>query len=98
MQITNILYLQKPAYTGEICETEKTFCELFPDFCVNGLCDNGGFCECYDGYEGPNCEFNIDNCIGHECAFGLCVDLLNDYECECSAGYQVWFFNFFDRN
>ena len=32
---------------------------------------------------------NIDDCPGHDCSeHSTCVDLVNDYVCECDQGYE----------
>ena len=31
---------------------------------------------------------DIDDCFGQNCSgYGLCIDLVNGYDCECKAGY-----------
>uniref|UniRef100_A0A8D0G7V2 Notch receptor 3 n=1 Tax=Sphenodon punctatus TaxID=8508 RepID=A0A8D0G7V2_SPHPU len=36
------------------------------------------------GFEGQNCEINIDDCPGHKCMNGgTCVDGVNTYNCQC---------------
>lgn len=45
-------------------------------------------------FSGQNCEINIDDCVGFNnqtrCQnLGVCVDQVNDFECNCSkTGYQ----------
>jgi len=37
----------------------------------------------------PACK-NIDDCHGHSCgAHGTCVDLINDYTCDCQPGFEI---------
>ncbi|XP_061172714.1 uncharacterized protein LOC133182027 [Saccostrea echinata] len=49
--------------------------------------DNGRVrlaCQCVRGYEGVNCDKNVDDCIGNPCQNGgVCVDKLNGYTCDC---------------
>lgn len=36
------------------------------------------------GFEGQNCEVNVDDCPGHRCLNGgTCVDGVNTYNCQC---------------
>lgn len=36
------------------------------------------------GFNGTNCENNIDDCPGHQCANGgICMDGVNTYNCQC---------------
>lgn len=36
------------------------------------------------GFEGHNCENNVDDCPGHKCMNGgICVDGVNTYNCQC---------------
>ena len=47
-------------------------------------------CTCAPGYEGRECEHNIDDCEGVTCqgAFTKCYDELNSHRCACMAGYE----------
>merc|ERR1719410_3241167 len=41
-------------------------------------------CICPPGYEGKNCEVNIDDCAAGACPpASTCIDLTNDYYCRC---------------
>jgi len=40
------------------------------------------------GFEGKNCEGNIDECKTATCPFGkICIDGINSYDCACPEGY-----------
>ena len=58
--------------------------------CVNGDCMNtiGGYtCDCFDGYDGPHCEVDINECLEADCANGAtCIDRVAGYSCECRDG------------
>lgn len=41
------------------------------------------------GYEGTNCETNIDDCAGNPCVNGgTCTDQVNTFTCQCQSGYE----------
>jgi hypothetical protein len=40
------------------------------------------------GFEGPNCEKNIDDCVQASCPDNrVCVDGVNGYDCRCRQGF-----------
>lgn len=40
-------------------------------------------------FEGVHCETNIDDCQSNQCENnGTCVDGLEDYYCNCQAGFE----------
>ncbi len=44
-------------------------------------------CECVLGFDGPRCENNIDDCVGHDCQdFQQCFDGINEFNCACPVG------------
>ena len=41
------------------------------------------------GFEGYNCEKNIDDCTGNLCQHGsTCIDGVNTYSCQCPANWE----------
>uniref|UniRef100_A0A8D2NTY2 Neural EGFL like 2 n=1 Tax=Zosterops lateralis melanops TaxID=1220523 RepID=A0A8D2NTY2_ZOSLA len=76
----------KPGYTGNgtIC---KAFCK---DGCRNGgACIASNVCACPQGFTGPSCETDIDECgTGrHSCANDtVCFNLDGGYDCRCPHG------------
>lgn len=78
-------------YTGTYCEISiPNACD--PDPCLNGATCvdelNGYTCVCPAGYEGANCETNIDDCNPNPCLNGgTCVDGTESYSCSCPSGY-----------
>ena len=53
--------------------------------CVDRVADY--ICECQPGYDGKNCEHEINECEADPCQNGAtCTDLLNDYQCHCIPG------------
>ena len=55
--------------------------------CVDGI--NNYTCSCFPGYEGDECESEIDECVRYEpCRNGAsCVDKIADYTCQCPPNY-----------
>ena len=60
-------------------------------------CENGGTCsdgiaeytcDCFDGFEGTNCETNINECDSNPCQNGgTCSDKVNNFDCLCLSGF-----------
>lgn len=64
---------------------------LRPLVCQNGAtCTNsvGGFsCICVNGWTGPECSVNIDDCAGAACFNGAtCIDRVGAFYCKCTPG------------
>ncbi|XP_037945488.1 protein serrate [Teleopsis dalmanni] len=75
--------------TGLAAAVAATATTLGP--CINARkCINlpGSFsCVCLEGWGGPTCAKNLDDCVG-QCKNGAtCIDLVNDYHCACTNGY-----------
>tara|TARA_B110001450_G_C17647100_1_gene491681 strand:- start:1031 stop:1501 length:471 start_codon:yes stop_codon:yes gene_type:complete len=50
---------------------------------------DGYICECDIGWEGAQCNHNIDECDPNPCVNdATCIDLINDYECVCSDDWR----------
>lgn len=76
---------------GKYCERDIDECELYPNICQNGgTCNNlpGKYlCVCVNGWTGPHCEENIDDCKGNPCYNGgTCEDRIGYYFCNCTPG------------
>lgn len=57
----------------------------------------GYVCECRDGYEGKNCETDIDECqrTDNPCnGHGKCIDGIAEYSCKCDKGFEGKLNNF----
>ncbi|XP_027057315.1 oncoprotein-induced transcript 3 protein-like, partial [Pocillopora damicornis] len=54
--------------------------------CVN---QNGGYtCLCKPGYQGKNCEQDVNECVTKPCRNGgTCENLQGSYRCKCKAGF-----------
>lgn len=43
-----------------------------------------------NSFVGQGCEINIDECASNPCLNdGLCIDEVNQFTCECAAGFMV---------
>ena len=74
-----------------MCESDIDECESSP--CAQGDCEDGVnsyTCSCYPGYEGSQCDQNIDECALYgACQHGSsCLDKVADYECVCQTFYK----------
>uniref|UniRef100_A0A2K6F1G7 Protein kinase C-binding protein NELL2 n=1 Tax=Propithecus coquereli TaxID=379532 RepID=A0A2K6F1G7_PROCO len=78
----------KPGYTGN-GTTCKAFCK---DGCRNGgACIAADVCACPQGFTGPSCETDIDECSDGfvQCdSRANCINLPGWYHCECRDGYH----------
>ena len=55
--------------------------------CIDKL--NGYECFCPQGWQGPQCQLDADQCEGRPCVNAhTCKDLLGDYECDCQLGWS----------
>ena len=65
--------------------------ECLSNPCLNGVClDRPGLyaCECDDGYIGPHCDIEVNECHSHPfCGNGTCVDDWLSYTCSCNYGF-----------
>ena len=63
--------------------------ELFSIPCLQDLI--GSFnCSCTDGYYGPQCQYEVNECLSNPCLNGgECVDLVDSYSCKCADGFAV---------
>ncbi|XP_052089215.1 semaphorin-5A-like [Mytilus californianus] len=91
-----------PAYGGTDCvgdSSESAVCNTVdcPDYCESKPCENGASCAnihygykctCVEGFQGNNCEIDIDDCVSVDCLHGgKCKDEVNAYSCVCVPGY-----------
>jgi hypothetical protein len=63
-----------------------------PNPCEHGQCTPDGevyTCACSPGYDGTNCDNNVNDCAPDPCENGgTCSDLVDDYKCDCTGtGY-----------
>ena len=76
------------SYEGLTCEKKIN---IACRDCDHGDCNEGNSfkCVCHDGYDGPNCEIDKDECKPNEpCKNGQCKNEIGDYRCECETGFD----------
>ncbi|XP_035681636.1 fibropellin-1-like [Branchiostoma floridae] len=59
--------------------------------CVHGTCMEafGGYtCTCENGWEGTNCDRNVNECAPSPCLHGTCTDGVASYTCSCENGWM----------
>uniref|UniRef100_A0A673H307 Slit homolog 2 protein-like n=1 Tax=Sinocyclocheilus rhinocerous TaxID=307959 RepID=A0A673H307_9TELE len=79
--INNYTCLCSPEYTGNPHKHKDSHAR-------NALCSLCSVCVCPDGFEGDECELNIDDCEDNDCENNsTCVDGINNYTCLCSPEY-----------
>lgn len=65
-------------------------CLLHP--CLNnGSCQdlfNHYSCNCAPGWQGENCQDDVNECISGPCIHGTCKNLPGEYLCQCDQGYR----------
>ena len=69
-------------WTGHHCQ-EVDHCANDP--CgSNGVCKTTGYsyrCECYDGFNGPDCKLDVDECKANPCRnYGDCINSHGSYQ------------------
>jgi hypothetical protein len=86
--------VQMVTFRARLPSTERVFaltptCGTTPLLTLAYVCLQGRyFCTCPAGWEGVNCEQNIDDCAELPCLLGAnCTDLVNDFSCECPTGF-----------
>lgn len=77
-------------FTGKRCHEKIDLCLSEP--CAHGICVDRLFnyeCVCHPGWNGRNCDIDINDCEESPCANdGTCVDLIDGYKCNCLIGYE----------
>lgn len=86
-----------PVLSQSACAADVDECEMNPNLCQNGKCDNtaGSFaCRCEDGYSvktelGPGCTDDDECTIGSfHCDHNAdCINIDGMYECRCRDGF-----------
>lgn len=51
-------------------------------------------CDCTQGYAGPLCQHNLNECESSPCVHGICVDQEDGFRCFCQPGEMILFFFF----
>ncbi|CAC5371494.1 NOTCH1 [Mytilus coruscus] len=77
--------LEISCYAQGIPTPVVTWEEIDYGTCHDGV--NGYTYSCKDGFDGVNCDTEINECASHPCMKGAtCVDLFNRYNCDCLDG------------
>jgi hypothetical protein len=85
-----------PCQNGGTC-FEKSHQHLINNFSESLIRDQyfnfsqiaGYLCQCSSGFEGINCEFNINDCENNLCMNNAtCIDAINSYSCQCINGFD----------
>ncbi|VDK38961.1 unnamed protein product [Taenia asiatica] len=55
-----------------------------------GECITGGVCKCRPGFQGPSCEFDVDECaVGTSGCNHDCINTFGSFRCLCRPGYEL---------
>jgi len=78
--------------TLKICYIELP-CENFTTPCSgHGACydlsETEYICVCNAGYNGTDCDVDINECDSNPCFHGNCTDEMNHFSCVCYDGYE----------
>ena len=68
-------------FVGEFCDTE-----CGPDTCIHGTCSDK--CDCYLGWEGTDCNTEVNKCIPNPCENGACTPGNNSFSCACVSPFE----------
>uniref|UniRef100_A0A671KRM1 Si:ch73-281k2.5 n=1 Tax=Sinocyclocheilus anshuiensis TaxID=1608454 RepID=A0A671KRM1_9TELE len=84
----NLLFLMIQINHFKFCTDDVDECRLQPNTCQNGgTCSNtrnGYNCVCVNGWSGPDCSENIDDCAAEPCTPGsTCIDRVASFVCSC---------------
>ncbi len=79
---------------GEQCEIVDTCGSLLPcsnhtqaPHCLNtNLISTGYVCTCAEGWGGPTCQYEVNECSPSPCNAGECVALPGGFQCNCPDG------------
>ncbi|XP_070842448.1 cubilin [Chaetodon trifascialis] len=77
-------------YGSTGCIQTSNICQI-NNPCVNGQCvatisAPGYICHCNSGWQGVNCDQNVNECLSNPCQNGgNCTDSINGFTCTCTA-------------
>uniref|UniRef100_A0A8P4KDC2 Neurogenic locus notch homolog protein 1 n=1 Tax=Dicentrarchus labrax TaxID=13489 RepID=A0A8P4KDC2_DICLA len=85
--------LQLLYINDHICMTTCIFNVVGANPCEHGgrcLNTKGSFqCKCLQGYEGPRCEMDVNECMSNPCHNdATCLDQIGGFHCICMPGYE----------
>ncbi|XP_064650303.1 protein crumbs-like [Lineus longissimus] len=78
-------------YEGNLCQTKGP--------CADAPCNNSAVCsqdiatmnytcQCTKGWQGTNCDQDINECDANPCKNGNCTNFDGGYNCTCNPGYE----------
>ncbi|XP_062121853.1 protein crumbs isoform X5 [Drosophila sulfurigaster albostrigata] len=77
--------LSHPCLHGATCHNKLFFFKYGKHRILRQI--NAYECDCKPGYQGENCEIDIDECISNPCSNGsTCIDMINNFTCSCIPG------------
>lgn len=100
--LTTLLVLLEPSQQQLANAKPTSECALRPNPCKNGAtcipkADGSFECSCINGWTGPTCEENVDDCVNNPCLNnGTCIDKTGTFQCLCPPGKTGLFCQFDD--
>ena len=99
---TDHVIMSSPNITDYVCKCSVgyggTNCDIQETRCGQVYCHNGGtctaksngdsFCMCLDGWTGPSCTDDLNECDRNPCQQGTCHNTPGSFTCTCKKGFS----------
>jgi hypothetical protein len=75
---------------GDVCEPPPPVCEAKTTCSGRGRCQTDGSCDCDEGWSGPRCDQDIDECMTQSDLCdpdATCTNTPGGFHCTCDAGF-----------